>query len=94
LLAHHLDVLEEVGLIARAPPAMAAGDTSISYPTLSKGSSRGGVVVRSAAPGKRYEDWELDDPAGFDVAAVRPIRDEIRRRVAALLVSLGIDAEA
>jgi protein-tyrosine-phosphatase len=45
-------------------------------------------------PGKRYEDWELDDPAGFDVAAVRPIRDEIRRRVAALLVSLGIDAEA
>ena len=32
-------------------------------------------------PGKRYEDWELDDPAGQDVAAVRPIRDEIRRRV-------------
>ena len=30
-------------------------------------------------PGKRYEDWELDDPAGHDVAAVRPIRDEIRR---------------
>ena len=30
-------------------------------------------------PGKRYEDWELDDPAGQDVAAVRPIRDEIRR---------------
>ena len=29
-------------------------------------------------PGKRYEDWELDDPAGLDVAAVRPIRDEIR----------------
>ena len=32
-------------------------------------------------PGKRYEDWELDDPAGQDVAAVRPIRDEIRGRV-------------
>ena len=32
-------------------------------------------------PGKRYEDWELDDPAGQDVDAVRPIRDEIRRRV-------------
>ncbi len=29
-------------------------------------------------PGKRYEDWELDDPAGQDVVAVRPIRDEIR----------------
>jgi protein-tyrosine-phosphatase len=39
-------------------------------------------------PGKRYEDWELDDPAGKDVAAVRPIRDEIRRRVEALLEDL------
>ena len=29
-------------------------------------------------PGKRYDDWELDDPAGLDVDAVRPIRDEIR----------------
>ena len=36
-------------------------------------------------PGKRYEDWELDDPAGQDLAAVRPIRDEIRHRVEALL---------
>jgi arsenate reductase len=36
-------------------------------------------------PGKRYEDWVLDDPAGKDVAAVRPIRNEIRRRVEALL---------
>ncbi|HEU4908287.1 MAG TPA: arsenate reductase ArsC [Propionibacteriaceae bacterium] len=39
-------------------------------------------------PGKRYEDWVLDDPAGKDVAAVRPIRDEIRRRVEALLDAL------
>jgi len=36
-------------------------------------------------PGKRYEDWVLDDPAGKDVATVRPIRDDIRRRVEALL---------
>jgi protein-tyrosine-phosphatase len=41
-------------------------------------------------PGKRYEDWELDDPAGRDVDAVRPIRDEIRRRVQRLLGELGI----
>ncbi len=41
-------------------------------------------------PGKRYEDWELDDPAGLDVAAVRPVRDEIRRRVEGLLVELGV----
>ncbi|MGD9794239.1 MAG: arsenate reductase ArsC [Acidimicrobiia bacterium] len=39
-------------------------------------------------PGKRYEDWELADPAGQDLSAVRPIRDEIRRRVEALLTSL------
>ncbi|MDR7276518.1 arsenate reductase ArsC [Catenuloplanes atrovinosus] len=39
-------------------------------------------------PGKRYEDWKLDDPAGRDVAAVRPIRDEIRRRVETLLTDL------
>lgn len=32
-------------------------------------------------PGKRYEDWELDDPAGQDIDAVRPIRDDIRARV-------------
>jgi arsenate reductase len=39
-------------------------------------------------PGKRYEDWVLDDPAGKDVAAVRPIRDDIRRRVETLLDDL------
>jgi arsenate reductase (thioredoxin) len=39
-------------------------------------------------PGKRYEDWVLDDPAGKDVAAVRPIRDDIRRRVEARLEDL------
>ena len=41
-------------------------------------------------PGKRYEDWTLDDPAGHGVAAVRPIRDEIRARVTALIDSLGV----
>ena len=41
-------------------------------------------------PGKRYEDWELDDPAGQDVDAVRPIRDEIRTRVEALLAALQV----
>ena len=41
-------------------------------------------------PGKRYLDWDLDDPAGRDVADVRPIRDEIDRRVRALLVELGV----
>jgi arsenate reductase (thioredoxin) len=39
-------------------------------------------------PGKRYEDWVLEDPAGKGVDAVRPIRDEIRRRVENLLGDL------
>jgi len=45
-------------------------------------------------PGKRYEDWELDDPAGRGVESVRPIRDEIRRRVLALLDELGVEPVA
>ena len=43
-------------------------------------------------PGKRYEEWTLDDPAGLDVADVRPIRDEIERRVLVLLDQLGVPA--
>jgi protein-tyrosine-phosphatase len=39
-------------------------------------------------PGTRYEDWELPDPAGLDVEAVRPIRDDIEQRVRHLLASL------
>lgn len=39
-------------------------------------------------PGKRYEDWVLDDPAGQGVDAVRPIRDEIRRRIEVLISEL------
>jgi arsenate reductase (thioredoxin) len=39
-------------------------------------------------PGKRYLDWDLPDPAGLDLAAVRPIRDDIRRRVHELLTEL------
>ncbi|HYT10667.1 MAG TPA: arsenate reductase ArsC [Mycobacteriales bacterium] len=45
-------------------------------------------------PGKRYEDWTLDDPAGQDLAAVRPIRDEIERRVRTLLAELHVPARA
>jgi len=65
-------------------------------------------VVRSAAvvismgcgdacpifPGKRYEEWVLDDPAGLDVAAVRPVRDEIERRVRVLLGELQVRVTA
>ena len=40
-------------------------------------------------PGKRYEDWALEDPAGQGVAAVRPIRDDIRRRVEELIAEIA-----
>ncbi len=45
-------------------------------------------------PGKRYEDWALDDPAGKDLAAVRVIRDEIEQRVRKLLAEIGVTARA
>jgi arsenate reductase len=45
-------------------------------------------------PGKRYEDWELEDPAGKDVATVRAIRDEIDRRVQRLLDELLAERDA
>ncbi|HSK55853.1 MAG TPA: arsenate reductase ArsC [Jiangellales bacterium] len=45
-------------------------------------------------PGKRYEEWTLDDPAGQGVEAVRPIRDEIERRVRQLLDEMGVSARS
>jgi protein-tyrosine-phosphatase len=41
-------------------------------------------------PGRRYEDWPVADPAGLDVAAIRPIRDDLERRVRALLTELAV----
>ena len=40
-------------------------------------------------PGKRYEDWVLDDPAGQGIDSVRPIRDEIRRRIEELIADIA-----
>ncbi|MDR7383422.1 NADPH-dependent 2,4-dienoyl-CoA reductase/sulfur reductase-like enzyme/protein-tyrosine-phosphatase/rhodanese-related sulfurtransferase [Promicromonospora iranensis] len=45
-------------------------------------------------PGKNYQDWELDDPAGQGIEAIRPIRDEIERRVRGLLAELGVQPVA
>ena len=42
-------------------------------------------------PGKTYLDWKLDDPAGQGVDSVRPIRDDIRRRITELLTELGVE---
>ncbi|MGW3353405.1 arsenate reductase ArsC [Nonomuraea rubra] len=43
-------------------------------------------------PGKRYLDWDLDDPDGKTVEQIRPIRDDVERRVRALLADLGVPA--
>ena len=48
--------------------------------------------VCPVVPGRRYLDWPLDDPAGQGLEAVRPIRDEIRRRVERLITELGVTA--
>jgi protein-tyrosine-phosphatase len=48
----------------------------------------GGGDTCPVYPGKRYEDWVLEDPAGKGVESVRPIRDEIRRRIEALIDDL------
>ena len=45
-------------------------------------------------PGTRYTNWDLDDPAGLDLPAVRPIRDDLERRVRALLDELGVPARS
>lgn len=45
-------------------------------------------------PGKRYEDWKLEDPAGQDLPAVRAIRDEIKARIETLITSLTPPPEA
>ncbi|AKN71391.1 phosphotyrosine protein phosphatase [Streptomyces sp. PBH53] len=44
-------------------------------------------------PGKKYLDWALEDPAGKGVEAVRPIRDEIRRRIEALIAEVDAQQE-
>ncbi len=43
-------------------------------------------------PGKRYQDWDIADPQGLGTDAVRPIRDEIERRLLALLSEFGVPA--
>ncbi len=45
-------------------------------------------------PGTRYLDWELEDPAGKGVESVRPIRDDIERRIRGLLAELGVPTTA
>ncbi|WP_105972272.1 arsenate reductase ArsC [Streptomyces geranii] len=85
-----VEAMREVGIdIAGARPKMlSAEDVRASDYVITMGCGDACPVF----PGKRYLDWELADPAGKGVAAVRPIRDEIRARIEALIAE--IDATA
>ena len=91
---------EEVNPAAVAAMAEEGIDIAGARPTLLRDSAvrEADVVVTMGCgdacpfyPGRRYEDWVLDDPAGRGVEAVRPIRDEIRRRVERLVAELEVE---
>ena len=82
LLEEGIDISAEVPKIL-TPQAVQASDVVITM---------GCGDTCPIYPGKRYEDWQLADPAGHGVDAVRPIRDEIKARVRALLAELGVPA--
>ena len=88
---------DEVNAVAVAAMAEEGIDIATETPTLLSGTAvmQSDVVVTMGCgdtcpiyPGKRYEDWDLDDPAGQGIDVVRPIRDEIRTRVERLLADL------
>jgi len=81
-----VEAMAEVGIDLRARRPTLLADTAV---------RAADVVVTMGCgdacpfyPGRRYEDWELADPAGQGIEAVRPIRDEIRRRVEGLVEEL------
>ncbi|WP_433872883.1 arsenate reductase ArsC [Saccharopolyspora sp. CA-218241] len=85
-----VEVMAELGLdLSREVPA---GLTSDAVDAADVVITMGCGDACPVYPGKRYLDWELDDPAGRTAAEVRPIRDEIDRRVRALLADLGATA--
>lgn len=77
-----VDVMHEVGvdLTARHPHRVSEADAEWADIVVTMGCGDACPYI----PGKRYIDWELEDPAGKDLAAVRVIRDDVQRHVAAL----------
>jgi len=82
-----VQAMAEIGLdISREfPKPLTAGQVQAADVVITMGCGDACPVY----PGRRYLDWDLPDPAGLDLAAVRPIRDEISRRVAALALELA-----
>ncbi|MDX3101949.1 arsenate reductase ArsC [Nonomuraea angiospora] len=85
-----VEAMSEVGidLAAELPKALTAEAVQASDVVITMGCGDACPIF----PGKRYEDWKLDDPAGQGIAAVRPIRDEIEIRIRALVGELLPDA--
>ncbi|MFE2290548.1 arsenate reductase ArsC [Streptomyces sp. NPDC059452] len=81
-----VQVMAEVGidLSAETPKVLTADAVRASDVVITMGCGDTCPVF----PGKRYLDWRLDDPAGLGADAVRPVRDEIERRVRGLLAEL------
>lgn len=83
-----VEVMNEIGidLVARGtlPQRLAADMVEVSDVVVTTGCGDACPVF----PGKRYEDWPVDDPAGRDVDTVRRIRDDVERRVLTLLETL------
>ncbi|MDG6106132.1 arsenate reductase ArsC [Dactylosporangium aurantiacum] len=83
-----VEAMREVGIdITASIPRKLDYDTAESSDVLI---TMGCGDVCPVFPGKRYLDWKLDDPAGQGIDAVRPIRDEIRRRVEQLITELPV----
>lgn len=81
-----VEAMREVGIdiTAEAPKVLTTEAVQASDVVITMGCGDACPIF----PGKRYEDWTLDDPAGQGLAAVRPIRDEIKARVQVLIESL------
>jgi arsenate reductase (thioredoxin) len=82
-----VEAMREVGvdLTAEAPKPLAASAVREADVVVTMGCGDACPVY----PGKRYDDWEVEDPAGKDLEAVRRIRDAIEDRVRRLLAELG-----
>ena len=81
-----VDAMAEIGIdiTAETPKLLTTGAVEASDVVITMGCGDACPIF----PGKRYEDWVLDDPAGKGIDAVRPTRDEIRRRVELLVSDL------
>jgi protein-tyrosine-phosphatase len=80
---------EGLDLAGERPRRLAAADVHAADVVVTMGCGDACPVL----PGKRYEDWRVADPAGMGIDGVRGVRDDLRARVADLLLSLGVEPE-